>query len=157
MTEPTTHTLHPFRYRHTARFFEIDRAGIVFFGRFYEYAHAAFEELLTAALGHSEALFKDLGFGMPLVHSEADYKAPVFMGDRLLIDVEVERIGEKSMTFRYTISGEQDGRLRAVVRLVHAFVDLRTFRPIPAAPALLEGLVRLHLCQGPAEAVSTAP
>ncbi|MBT9555150.1 MAG: acyl-CoA thioesterase [Myxococcales bacterium] len=157
MTEQDAHPLVPFRHRQTARFFEIDRAGIVFFGRFYEYAHAAFEELLTAALGHSEAMFKELGFGMPLVHSEADYKAPVLMGDRLLIEVEVERLGEKSVTFRYTISGEADGKLRAVVRLVHAFVDLATFRPIPVAPALLDGLVRLHLCQGPAEAVSPAP
>jgi hypothetical protein len=38
----------PFVHHHTARFFEIDRAGIVFFGRIFEFCHEAFEELLLA-------------------------------------------------------------------------------------------------------------
>ena len=40
-----------FEYGLTARFHEVDRVGIVFFGRAYEYAHICFEEVLTAAFG----------------------------------------------------------------------------------------------------------
>ena len=40
-----------FLHRLVVRFHEIDRAGIAYFTRAYEYCHAAFEEMLVAALG----------------------------------------------------------------------------------------------------------
>lgn len=42
---------------------------------------------------------------MPLVHAEADYARPMLLGDVLTIELEVERLGEKSVTFAYRIVG----------------------------------------------------
>ena len=128
----------------TARFFEIDRAGIVFFGRMYEYAHSALEEALAAMFGHPETMFSMHQFGMPLVHSEADYQRPIRMGDRLTVRMEVERMGTKSMTFRYQIVGE-DGQPRCRVQLVHAFVDLKTFSGIPVPQVFIDALPKAGL------------
>ncbi len=138
----------PFTHTITARFFEIDRAGIVFFGRFYEWAHECLEELLRELFGHPEAIFGELGFGMPLVHSEADYRAPVRFGDRLVISASITRLSERSATFVYTFAGAEDGVHRATVTLVHAFVDLATFKGIAMPPrfreaALAAGVVAL--------------
>lgn len=135
---PFTHTL-------TARFYEIDRAGIVFFGRFYEWAHECFEELLRALFGHPEAMFGELGFGMPLVHSEADYKMPVRFGDRLSVSATVSRISERSATFTYVFSGTDDGIHRATVTLVHAFVDLASFRGIPVPQRFRDAIAQAGL------------
>ena len=77
-----------FEHTLTARFFEIDRAGIVFFGRFFEYCHATFEEMLLAALPDWNGAFDHSGWGMPLVHAEADFSRPVRMGDRLRIAMD---------------------------------------------------------------------
>ena len=139
-----------FVYKTTVRFYEIDYARIAFFGRVFEYAHAALEELLTSLFGHPGAIFEAHGFGMPLVHSEADYKAPMRLGDRLRVEVTVSRLSERSATFRYAIVGDDDGRPRAQVTLVHAFVSMIDFKPT-AVPALFRealegaGLVAMPL------------
>lgn len=133
-----------FEHRLTARFYEVDRAGIIFYGRFYEYCHTALEELLREMFGHPAAIFEEHDFGMPLVHSEADYERPTRMGDRLVVTLRVERVGTRSVTFRYEIHGEAGDR-RCVVRLVHAFVDLAQFAPIDIPQVFRAALQRVGL------------
>src|SRR4051812_46777039 len=111
-----------FEHALTVRFYEIDRAGIAFFGRFFEYCHTAFEEMLAAALGDLERTMTDLSWSLPLVHADADFAAPVRYGDRLIVALEVERVGETSVTFRYTVRAAADGTPRAKVKLVHACI-----------------------------------
>ena len=93
-----------FEFRITARFFEIDRAGIVFFGRVYS-THTPRWKGARSAFGHPEAMFSSLG-GMPLVHSEADYQHPIRMGDKLVVSMTVQRLGRSSVTFDYEMIGE---------------------------------------------------
>jgi YbgC/YbaW family acyl-CoA thioester hydrolase len=135
----------PFVHHTTARFYEVDAAGIVFFGRVYEYCHGAFEELLTAVFGSTEA-WLGAEIGMPLVHSEADHERPIRSGTRLAVEVRVARLSPRSVTFAYEVRGADDGVVRARVRLIHAFTDMKTFkgagRPMPG---LVEGLERLGL------------
>lgn len=134
----------PFRHTVTVRFFEIDRAGIVFFGRFFEYCHATFEELLMSAFGDLESIFRTSSWGMPLVHTESDHLRPVFIGERLTIELEVAALGGASITFAYRILGP-DGDLRAKVTLKHAFVSRPDFQPIPMPGEFRDGLLKLGL------------
>ncbi len=60
-----------FEHRLTARFYEIDRAGIVFYGRVYEYVHAALEELLEHIFGHPAAIFEAQTFALPNISRNA--------------------------------------------------------------------------------------
>lgn len=134
------------RFEHsvTVRFHEVDRAGIAFFGRTFEYCHAAFEELLVAA-GLDHAL--DGGdWRVPLVGAEADFERPMKMGDRLRVELEVVALDERSVTFGFTLHGE-DGHQRARVRHVHAAVDATNYEPITLPRELAEGLARLSLIE----------
>lgn len=130
----------------TARFYEVDRAGIVFFGRIFEYCHVAYEELWTAALGRFEAAFEAAEWATPLVHAEADFKRPIRMGDRFTVSLELVERGERSLTFGYRLVGI-DGTLRATARLVHAVVDPQTFKPIAAPASLLDALRKVGLIE----------
>ncbi|MGM0578869.1 MAG: acyl-CoA thioesterase [Myxococcota bacterium] len=136
-----------FEHEVTVRFHEVDRAGIAFFGRVFEYCHEAFEELLVAADDRLLAVFDTGGWGMPLVHVEADYARPMRMGDRLRVSVGVDRLGERSVTFAFRVVGAEDGALRATVRHVHACVDLERFEGIPVPDRLRDGLTRLGLLE----------
>ena len=129
----------------TVRFQHVDRAGIAFFGQVFEYCHAAYEEMLVAAGLSLREIFDQGGWGMPLVHAEADYSRPMRMGDRLAVALEVARIGRSSLTFEYTVRGAEGRELRATVRLVHAFIDLDGFRKLTVPPSLVEALARLDL------------
>ncbi len=133
----------PFEHTVTARFFEIDRVGIVFFGRFFEYCHVTFEELLAQATGGIEASLRQ-GWGLPLVHASADFKAPVRLGDRLRVVVELEQRSTRSLTFGYQIFGPDNG-LRATCRLVHACVELATMTACAVPHDLIEALERAGL------------
>ncbi len=129
----------PFQHTVTVRFHEVDRAGITFFGRVFEYCHETFEEVLKASDDSLEACFDEEGWSMPLVHAEADYRRPMRMGERLSVRLTVERVGKRSMTFAYTVAGP-DGEERARVKLVHAFIRLSDFGPHPVPERVLRAL-----------------
>lgn len=130
-----------FEHTVTARFYDIDRAGIVFFGRFFEYCHATFEEMLVAAFGDWWHHFEQRRWGLPLVHVESDFSVPVQMGERLRVTVDLEKVGHKSLTFVHDILG-RDGVRHARIRLVRAFIDPVTFRAIQVDPEFVAGLRR---------------
>ncbi len=135
----------PWQYEVTARFYDIDRAGIVFFATLYKYCHATFETLLQAMLGPDlEQSFAAGAWPMPLVHSEADYAHPVRLGDRIVVSLAVTRLGRTSITFVYDLTGS-DGVHRAKITLVHAFVEPGHFRSAPVTPEIQAGLRRLEL------------
>ena len=79
---------------------------------------------------------------LPLVHAEADFAAPLRLGDTLRVEVEVDRIGAGSITFAFVVSTADRGTV-ATVRHVHAAIDRATWQP-----RKLPDEVRTHL--GPA-------
>lgn len=134
---------------HVVRFSEVDAAGVVFFSRFFELCHHAWEEVLAAALGPRwfDAMAGS-GWGLPLIHAEADFRRPARLGDRLTVRIAgVALDGSGRLRVRFAIEGADDLR-HASVEHVHAFVDLARFRPIAAPPAFLARLGELGLEAG---------
>ena len=136
-----------FEHEISVRFHHVDRAGIAFFGRTFEYCHDVFEEMLRAGGEPLEGIFERRGWGMPLVHAEADFSRPLQMGERLRVCVSVERLGTNSITFAYEVFGAVDGSLRSRVRLVHAFVSVDGFKKISLPSELTEALVRVGVLE----------
>lgn len=133
-----------YEYRIRVRFSEVDLAGVVYFSRIYEYCHAAFEDLLRAAQMPLEGLLHSVGWGMPLVHTEADYHRPLRLGEELTITVTVPEHTDRRVTFAFVISDDQ-GKVRARAKHVHACVGMEDFRPREVPSEFLDGLVRLNL------------
>jgi len=135
-----------FEHPITARFHEVDRVGIVFFGRAFEYAHICFEEMLVAALDDFDAVLGSGQLVLPIVHAEADYRRPIRQFDRLVAALDIERLSTRSMTSRITLRSAADADdVRVVVRMKQAFVDGRTFEGIARPAALDAGFARLGL------------
>ncbi len=134
-----------FVHQITARFFEVDRAGIIFFGRIFEYCHTAYEQLLAAMGTGITELFEEHNLGMPLVHAEADFCKPIRMQERIDVQLEVSAISERSIHFSFRLVGSDDGVQRATASLVHAFVALDSFAPARPPLLLIEGLRKLGL------------
>jgi 4-hydroxybenzoyl-CoA thioesterase len=114
------------------RFSEIDRAGIVYYPRFFHYFHIAFEEFFEERVGvpYHRLLDRDR-VGFPTVHAECDYRAPLKFGDVLRIGVSVERIGRSSVVFLYRLRRSAKAPPAAEARITVVCVDMDTFRPIP--------------------------
>jgi len=117
------------------RFGDVDHARILYYPRFFHLFHLAFEDFFNDGLKlpYREAIEADQ-VGFPAVHAEADYLNQVRFGDRVAISVEIHRIGEKSVTFRYVVTLADDGTLCARGEVTVVTVDMATLEgvPIPA-------------------------
>jgi 1,4-dihydroxy-2-naphthoyl-CoA hydrolase len=127
-----------FVYQVKPKIHHIDAAGVMFFGHYFDLAHDAYEAFLTEISFAIEDIFQQ-DFLIPLTHAEADYKAPVRLGDTLAIELGIEKIGDTSFTVHYDISN-QANRTVATVKTVHTTIDKQTFKSIDIPPDLKKAL-----------------
>ncbi|OWK47477.1 4-hydroxybenzoyl-CoA thioesterase family active site [Fimbriiglobus ruber] len=93
-------------------------AGIVHFSNFFRYMEAAETDFLRSR-GLTVAWEKDgQRYGLPRVSVACDYTKPAVFGDILTLTVLVERVGSKSISYRFDITRGADalavGRMTAV-------------------------------------------
>jgi YbgC/YbaW family acyl-CoA thioester hydrolase len=92
-----------FIHKTKVRMFHTDSARILFFGSFYLLVQEAFEEFLISRGLNIATFINHPTHLLPVVHSEADYKKPLRLGDPISIGVEVGRVGETSITLDFTV------------------------------------------------------
>jgi len=122
-----------FLYHAPIRIHDADAAGVLFFGRYFTLAHDAYEAFLEAKGFGAARIFRQERFLIPVVHAEADYKTPLWVGDRATVHLWVKEVRSRSFTLEYEILNPEN-RLACRVVTVHAVVDTTTKRAttIPA-------------------------
>lgn len=80
---------------------DADAAGVVFYGKVYEMAQEAFEAMIESfdfpinrIIYQSEIIF-------PVIHSQAEYPAPVRLGHEVEIQILLGKISDSSFTLVY--------------------------------------------------------
>ncbi len=131
-------------YARPVRFEEVDAAHIVFFPRFLGYCHEAMEALFDEVDGGYVGLVRDRKIGVPAVHVECDFTAPLRYGDVARIETRVEKLGRTSVRFRYAIARAGDGAKVATIVHVCAVSDLVALKAIPIPDDVRAALAR-HL------------
>ncbi len=117
-------------YKTTVKMHDTDAAGILFFGNQFRMIHEAYEVVLeTIGMGFADILRKT-NFFIPIVHAEADYKFPLFVGDKLTITARLNKVGKTSFTFDYKIHNQRK-ILVGTAKTVHVSVNSRTHKKIP--------------------------
>jgi 4-hydroxybenzoyl-CoA thioesterase len=122
----------PFVYEIPVRFADVDGAGILYYPRFLNYFHIAFEEFFERALGVPyPRLIKDERLGFPMVHLEVDFRRPLTYGDAARVEVSVLKVGRTSVEFRYEVKSRKTGEVTTTARGVTVAVNLDSFEPMP--------------------------
>lgn len=111
-------------------FSDVDHAGIVFFPRVFTYTHLAYEAWYNDVVGElfSET-FQAGGAATPVVSAEASFQYPMRHGDKIILDLHCERVGNRSFTLIYRIY-DADARNRCVIRITHATISYTSFEPV---------------------------
>jgi 1,4-dihydroxy-2-naphthoyl-CoA hydrolase len=131
----------------SVRFQDVDAGGVLFFGRIFDYLHAAYEEWIESAGVDKAHYFARAEYLVPIAHAEADYRSPIRHGERVHVAIEVARVGRASFQLRYRVEGPS-GDLRVEASTIHAFVDRATMKPIPI-PDALRTFFQSHLVEEP--------
>lgn len=121
-------------YERPVRFEDVDAANIVFFARFLGYAHEAMEHFFADVEGSYVGLITKRRVGLPAVHVDIDFRAPLRYGDVVRIETSCEKLGNKSAVLLYRMFRRADGELSATIRhtVVTTNLDTLTSCPMPA-------------------------
>jgi 4-hydroxybenzoyl-CoA thioesterase len=126
------------------KFEEVDAASIVFFARFVNYAHEAMEHFFAGIEGGYSGLILARRVGLPAVHVEMSFSAPVRYGDALRIETSAARVGNRSATLHYKMFRTSDGTLSADLKHTVVTTDLTELRSCDM-PADVRAALLAHL------------
>ena len=104
--------------KRTVRFGETDAAGVVHFYQLFKWCHEAWEESLEKYGIALKDIFPttqmktlESDVALPVVHCEASYFKPLYVGDSINTELYPEKINESSflLRFKFKKNGEQIG------------------------------------------------
>jgi 1,4-dihydroxy-2-naphthoyl-CoA hydrolase len=115
--------------KNKVRMHDTDMAGILYFARQFRFAHDALEDFVENEAFDFDKVFHKENFVFVIVHCEADYFAPLRVGDKLEVQVSVEKIGNSSFTMNYRIYREKSEV--GTVKTVHVTLERSSRKKIP--------------------------
>ncbi len=119
----------PFTHTIPVRFGDCDAAKVVYYPRILHYCHVTMEALFERATGTPYGLIvSEENLGYPTVKLAIEYSAPVRLGDVVEMTAVVERIGTRSVEFRWEGRRRADGELAFVCRSTSVAVTMDDFR-----------------------------
>jgi 4-hydroxybenzoyl-CoA thioesterase len=110
-----------FRIQQPVRHPDVDRTGIVYFPRFYDFFYRALEDFFAREVGiQLWDLPDELQVAFPVVHVETNFARPLQHGDLVTVQVGVSKVGDSSVTLIYEIyrPGERDPAATSKIVLV---------------------------------------
>jgi len=110
----------PFQTTRRVEFGDTDMAGIMHFANFFRFMEAP-ETAFLRERGLSVNWRQDGGkLGFPRVSAACDYQKPAYFEDVLTIAVTVEKLGRKSVSYRFDFTNQR-GEPLAVGRVTAVF------------------------------------
>lgn len=126
------------------RFSDCDPAGIVFYPQYFVMFNGLVEDWFNEglSLGYQRTVI-ERRIGLPTVHLEADFKVVSAMGDWVTLSLDVERLGDSSLTLQLRCVGRDDASLRMTMRQVIVTTSLDTHRAMEI-PADMRAAISQH-------------
>jgi 4-hydroxybenzoyl-CoA thioesterase len=136
-----------FRARHPVRHPDVDRAGIVYFPRFYDFFHRTLEDFFVEEVGFAYwDLEAERQLALPVVRIETDFDRPLAHGDLVTIELETLRLGAHSVDLASKVYRPGQAEPASSSRIVLCCVQLpgwtKAALPEPVRSAFAKHLVR---------------
>ncbi len=134
---------HIYQMRISVRFQHVDAAGVVFFARFFEYVHEAYEGFLQTIGSPLSDVLREQVWAAPLKHVEADYFRALRLGDELDVQLVAAQVDGSFLTlgWRLVVSPKPSAtHVVAVVQSTHAFVSPGNFERTQIPDVILQAV-----------------
>jgi len=117
-----------FEFKHPVLFQHCDPAGMVFYPRYFEMINACIETWFGDKLLLSfKRLHLELGLSVPTVSTQTDFRAPSRLGDLLVFQLQVEKLGSTSLQLKINVTC--DGQLRLTNDTTLVLIEQHTGSP----------------------------
>ena len=126
--------MYSFETKIRVRYGETDQMGFVYYGIYAQYYEVGRVELLRS-LGISYKEIEEMGFALPVVNFNINYKEPAFYDDELTIKTIIKVMPSVKIIFDYE-TFNKDGTLLNTGVVVLVFVNRETGKPC-SAPAII--------------------
>lgn len=83
---PDKDPIYTYSHELRSRYGETDQMGYVYYGRYLEYFEESRTEMIRS-LGFPYTKLEENGVMLPVIHTEVDYKAPVFYDELMRVEV----------------------------------------------------------------------
>lgn len=110
-----------FVYFFTPSLYDMDAAGVMFFGHLFRHVHDAYEAFLSHTEYPLAGILDEGRYHLPIVHTEADYRQPIRHAQALQIELLVENVEKTRFSIDYRIVNEHGEEL-ATARTVHVCI-----------------------------------
>ncbi len=120
----------PFRHTIRVRYQECDAQEVVYFSRYAEYFDIGLTELWRDRIGPYGEMVSE-GYDMVVAELQIRYFAPARFDELVEVVMDVERLGETSVTFACRL--ERDDDLLVEGRIRHVFIEpaTKSKQPMP--------------------------
>ena len=115
---------------------DIDKMGIVYYSRYFEYFEESRTELLTS-IGLQITNVEQDGVKLPVISSHCDFKKPAKFGDAILVRSWINKKPRSTLKILYMAFLKKTNSLLATGYTIHAFVNSRG-KPIKAPKIILD-------------------
>lgn len=121
-----------FVHEQLIRFSHCDPAGIVYFPRFFDLAHATMEDWLAEGIGQGlPVLIRERRIGTPTVSIQCDFAKTLRIGDNLRFELRVVKLGNASVQLAYSGKKVAGGEEHLSIRQTIVFMNLEAGRAMP--------------------------
>jgi 1,4-dihydroxy-2-naphthoyl-CoA hydrolase len=122
-------------YQRKIYFADTDSAGVVYFSNLLSICHEAYEEYLSSLKINLPDFFANKLIAVPIIHAEIDFFKPLFCGDFININLELESINKKVFEIKYQVFKDNDLIAKALTR--HICINPQT-RKTQEMPLILQ-------------------
>ena len=126
---PDQKPLFQFTHQLRSRYSETDKMGYVYYGHFLQYFEVARTELVRS-LGVSYKKMEDDGFMLPVIHSEIQYKNPVFYDELMDIEVMMFKKPHVRLETFYRVTTKEKSVINTLGSVTLVFMNAETRRPV---------------------------
>jgi len=114
------------------RFSHCDPAGIVYFVNFFDMVNGVVEDWFGEAIGFTfNEMHIQRRVGFPIVNTGCEFFRPCHLGDLLVLELSIAKLGRSSIEFAVIGRVEGDEKFRARHKVVLMSLESQRALPIP--------------------------
>ena len=130
-----------YKYQTVIRLHLTDAAGVVYFANLFVLVHECYESFLAKdnSLG---SIIEQAEFVIPIVHTEADFKIPLKLSEKVVIEMALNKMANSSFELSFTFINESS-QVTTEVKTTHTVLQQKTQKPVEIPQFLKIALSRL--------------